>query len=457
MKTDMTVGSPGRHIIMFTIPLLIGNIFQQFYNMADTLIVGRFLGVDALAAVGSSGSIVFFITGFATGLTSGFSIILSQHYGAGDYEAVKKDFSAAIVMSMGITVVLTIGSLLLSRTFLQMMNTPENIIDEAYEYITIIYAGLFSTILFNLFSNVMRAIGDSKMPLIFLIIACIVNIILDVVFIASFGMGVAGAAYATVIAQVISVICCIWHITKKMELLHLKKSSFQWVKEHVKKQIVMGLSMGFQSSIISIGGIFVQSALNRLGSVYVASYTAAQKIESIAHMPMLSFGLTMGTYVGQNYGARNLSRIKKGVFQCLIMSVTFSIVMGIINMLFGYQMAGIFVPGESAVMANAHTYLSISGCLYFVLAILYVIRYSLQGFGKSAVPTFAGIMELIMRAMAAVILSDFMGFKGICWANPLAWIGSCVPLCIAYVCYIRKMNKDPKFINSTSSERTHAA
>lgn len=445
MKTDMTSGSPAKHIIVFTIPLLIGNVFQQFYNMADTLIVGRFLGVDALAAVGSAGSIVFLITGFATGLTAGFSIILAQHYGASDIQAVKKDFAASIIMSMAVILVLTIVSLLLGRTFLQILNTPENIIEEASQYINVIYGGMFATILFNLLSNVLRALGDSRLPLIFLMIACVINIILDIAFIAVFHMGVEGAAYATIIAQIFAVLCCVHHIVKKIEILHLNRESFYFIPDYVKKQIVLGLSMGFQSSIISIGGIFVQAALNQLGSVYVASYTAAQKIESIAHMPMLSFGLTMGTYVGQNYGASNLIRIKKGVYSCLAMSVSFSVVMGVINMLFGYQLAAVFVPGETSVLENAHTYLSISGCLYFVLAILYIIRYSLQGIGKSAVPTFAGIMELFMRAMAAVVLSQFIGFRGICWANPLAWIGSCIPLCIAYIFYISKMNQDPKY------------
>ena len=284
MKTDMTSGSPAKHIIVFTIPLLIGNVFQQFYNMADTLIVGRFLGVDALAAVGSAGSIVFLITGFATGLTAGFSIILAQHYGASDIQAVKKDFAASIIMSMAVILVLTIVSLLLGRTFLQILNTPENIIEEASQYINVIYGGMFATILFNLLSNVLRALGDSRLPLIFLMIACVINIILDIAFIAVFHMGVEGAAYATIIAQIFAVLCCVHHIVKKIEILHLNRESFYFIPDYVKKQIVLGLSMGFQSSIISIGGIFVQAALNQLGSVYVASYTAAQKIESIAHI-----------------------------------------------------------------------------------------------------------------------------------------------------------------------------
>lgn len=444
MKTDMTVGKPVRHIIAFMIPLLIGNTFQQLYSMVDTLIVGRYLGVEALAAVGSSGSIVFLINGFAIGLTSGFSIIVAQHYGAADYEGVKRDFSAAIVMSMVAVTVLTAASITFSLQMLKLLQTPSEIIGDAHSYVSVIYGGMFATILFNLLSNVLRAIGDSRMPLVFLTVSCVLNIILDILFISGLGLGVAGAALATVISQMLSVICCVLYILKRVEVLHINRNSFRFIQGDVKSQIKMGVSMGFQSSIISMGGIFVQTTLNRLGSIYVASYTAAGKIESIVHMPLISFGLTMSTYVGQNYGAGKLDRIRKGVRQCMTISVVFSIAMGTVIILFGYQLAGLFVPSETQVMENAQIFLRISGGLLFVLAILYVIRYSLQGFGKSAVPTFAGIMELAMRAMAAVMLSQFWGFEGVCWANPLAWIGACIPLSLSYIFTTRKMARKGK-------------
>ena len=439
MKTDMTVGSPIRHIVVFMIPLLVGNTFQQLYNMVDTVIVGRYLGVDSLAAVGSAGSLIFLINGFAIGLTAGFSIIISQHYGAAAYESVKRDFAAAIVMGMIGVAVLTVISVCFSRQMPVLMQTPAGILSEADQYLKLIYGGMAATMLFNLLSNALRAIGDSRMPLIFLVVSCVANIILDILFISAFGMGVTGAALATVLAQLLSVVCCVFYIAKHVEVLHPVRESFHFDWGDVRKQIKMGGSMGFQSSIISIGGILVQTSLNRLGAIYVASYTAASKIESIVHMPLISFGLTMATYVGQNYGANDLDRIRKGVRQCLILSVVFSLVTGVALILFGYHLAGIFVPGETKMMENAQIFLNISGGLLFVLAILYVIRYSLQGLGQSMIPTVAGIMELIMRATAALAMSKVWGFTGICWANPLAWIGACIPLCIAYVVTIKKM------------------
>lgn len=448
MKTDMTTGCPIRHIVMFLIPLLIGNTFQQFYNMADTLIVGRYLGVDDLAAVGSSGSIIFLITGFAIGLTAGLSIIISQHYGGRDYEGVKRDLAASILISMSVAVIFTIVSVIFSRQLLMFMRTPGNILDGANRYVKVVYGGMCATVMFNLLSNALLAVGDSRMPLVFLSVACIVNILLDILLIAVFGMGVEGAALATVLSQIISVICCIVYIARRVAVFHLNRQSFQFIPRDVKQQIKMGFSMGFQSSIISIGSILVQVALNSLGSIYVASYAVAEKIESLVHIPLMSFGMTMAAYVGQNYGAGNLSRIRKGVRQCLAMSVTFGIVAGTMIFFQGFRLVGIFVPGELQVMENAQIHLKISGEFFFILAVLYVVRYSLQGVGQSVIPTFAGIMELIMRAAAAVFLSGYRGFEGVCWANPLAWLGACVPLCLAYGYTIRKMKKSFKFIGS---------
>lgn len=448
MKTDMTTGCPIRHIVMFLIPLLIGNTFQQFYNMADTLIVGRYLGVDDLAAVGSSGSIIFLITGFAIGLTAGLSIIISQHYGGRDYEGVKRDFAASILISMSVAVIFTIVSVIFSRQLLMFMRTPGNILEGANRYVKVVYGGMCATVMFNLLSNALLAVGDSRMPLVFLSVACVVNILLDIVLIAVFGMGVEGAALATVLSQMISVICCIVYIARRVTVFHLNRQSFQFIRGDVKRQMKMGFSMGFQSSIISIGGILVQVTLNGLGSIYVASYAVAEKIESVVHIPLMSFGMTMAAYVGQNYGAGNLSRIRKGVRQCLAMSAAFGIVAGIMIIFHGFRLVGVFVPGEMQVMENAQIHLKISGAFFFILAVLYVVRYSLQGVGQSVIPTVAGIMELIMRAAAAVFLSGYLGFEGVCWANPLAWLGACVPLCLAYGYTIRKMKKNFKFIGS---------
>lgn len=439
MTRDMTTGSPVKLILLFTLPLLIGNLFQQLYSMADTFIVGRTLGVNALAAVGCTGSLTFFILGFAQGLTSGFSIVMSQRFGARDMDGVRRSFAASIVLSTIVTVALTLISVLGARGLLNLLHTPAEIIDDAYWYIVIVFGGIGASMLFNLLSNVLRALGDSRTPLIFLVIACILNIGLDFLLILTFHMGVAGAAVATVAAQLFAGLLCILYIVKSFPALHLSRRDFQLHGSEYGVHLKIGLPMGFQSSIIAIGALILQFALNNLGALSVAAYTAAQKVDSIATMPMMSFGMTMATYAGQNYGAGNMERIKKGVTQCAVISVTFSIVMGLVNIFFGHILAGFFVSGQPEVIEQAKIYLAINGSTYFILALLFIFRYTLQGLGQSLVPTVAGIMELVMRSFAAVILAGLWGFAGACVANPLAWLGSCIPLTMALVKTMKKL------------------
>lgn len=440
MTKDITTGNPAKLIIFFTIPLLIGNLFQQFYSIADTLIVGRILGVNALAAVGCTGSIMFLIIGFAQGLTSGFSIITAQRFGAGDEQGVRHSYVASIILSLIITVVLTIISVTLARPILKIMHTPPEIIEDAYNFIIVIYWGIIVSMLFNLFSNVIRALGDSRTPLIFLVVASILNIILDFIFILKFSMGVAGAAWATTISQAVSAILCLIYIMRKMPILKLHKNDWHLTKEIIWEHLRVGVPMGFQASIIAIGAIILQFALNNLGEVSVAAYTAAQKIDILAIQPMMSFGITMSTYVAQNYGANAIQRIRIGIKQCSIMSVGFSIIVGAVNILAGGWMIRLFVgDGQPQVVSLAQIYLNINGAMYFMLALLFIYRYSLQGLGQSFAPTLAGVMELFMRTFAAIILSKHLDFIGVCLANPLAWIGSCIPLGIAYYITIKKL------------------
>lgn len=442
MTRDITTGNPAKIIILFTIPLIIGNLFQQFYSIADTLIVGRILGINALAAVGCTGSIMFLIIGFAQGLTAGFSIITAQRFGAKDEQGVRQSYVASIILSLLITVVLTIISVVLARPILNIMNTPEEIIGEAYDFIIIIYWGIITAMMFNLFSNVIRALGDSRTPLIILIITSILNIVLDFVLILHFSLGVSGAAFATTISQGISAVLCIVYIAKKVPILKLHKEDWHITKEVLLEHLRIGLPMGFQASIIAIGAIIIQFALNDLGALPVAAYTAAQKIDAVAAQPMLCFGITMGTYVAQNYGANNIDRIRIGIRKCNMMSITISIIVGAINILAGSWLIKLFVGnGQNEVVSLAQTYLNVNGVTYFLLAMLFVYRYSLQGLGQSFVPTTAGIMELVMRMFAAIILSKNLGFFGVCLANPLAWIGSCVPLIIAYYMTMKKLNR----------------
>lgn len=440
---NLTKGSPAKLILLFTIPLLIGNIFQQFYSIADTFIVGRTIGVNALAAVGCTGSIMFLILGFAQGMTAGLSIITAQKFGADDKQGVKESFVAGMAISMIVTIILTIISTFSARTILELMNTPPEIIDDAYSFVFVILLGIIASMFFNFYSNIIRALGDSKTPLLYLIAACILNVILEFAFILIFKMGVTGAAIATVIAQGVSALLCLWHIKRNLPILKLKKRDLKISKEVFFEHLRISLPMGFQASIIAIGAIILQFALNGLGATSVAAYTAAQKIDSIAIQPMMSFGITMATYTAQNYGAKKFQRIKDGVRQCAFISVTFSIVVGLINIFAGHLLTGIFVGyDQKEVISLSQIYLTSNGIFYFLLSLLFIYRYTLQGLGQSFIPTVAGIMELIMRSFAAIILSKPFGFLGVCLSNPLAWLGACVPLIIAYYITIKRINSE---------------
>lgn len=438
----MTEGSPAKLIVMFTIPLLIGNIFQQLYSMVDTLIVGRTLGVHALAAVGCTGSISFLILGFAMVVSAGLAIITAQRFGAKDEAGVRRSVATGAWISLGVTAVLTVLSVPLARKTLELMRTPPEIIDSAYDYIVVIFWGIIASMLFNFLSNIIRALGDSRTPLLFLIIACVLNIGLDFGLILGAKMGVAGAAWATIIAQMASALMCLWYIKKKLPILHLKKEDWRVSGWDISQHLKVSMPMGFQMSIIAIGAVVLQFVLNGLGAVAVAAFSAAQRIDQIATQPMNSFGTTMATYGAQNYGAGRIDRIKKGVLQCSMISVGFSIVMGLVNIFAGYQLAGLFVgSGETGVQSMAQTYLQINGAMYFVLALLFIFRFTLQGLGKGFMPTVAGIMELVMRTFAAIFLTTSIGFAGACWASPLAWIGACIPLAAAYFVTIHKLSK----------------
>ncbi len=441
MTTDLTKGSPLRLIIFFTIPLLIGNIFQQFYNIADTVIVGRTINVDALAAVGATGTLSYLAVGFIIGFTTGFSVITAQRFGAGDYSGMRKSFAMAILQSIVLCIILTVLCIGLARPLLRLLQTPDNIIADSYSYIIIIYAGLFSTTLFNLLSNMIRALGDSRTPLLFLVIACIINIILDFSLILNFHMGVAGAAVATVIAQLISGLLCLVYMLKKFPMLKLHRTDFKPDWRLIRSSLFVGLPMAFQTSIISLSSMTVQFAVNQLGSVAVAAFTAAQKIDQICIQPLMSFGITMATYVAQNYGAGNFARIKKGVNQTAVVSVVWSLCGGAMLFFFGKFIAAAVVGGhQTEVVNNAYTYLVINGLCESILALLFIYRYSLQGLGKSIPPMVSGIVELVLRAAVVALFANQFGFTGICFAGPAAWLGAMLVLGGSYFYHIRRLS-----------------
>lgn len=445
MTKDMTTGNPVKLILYFSIPLLIGNIFQQFYSMVDTIIVGRFLGVKALAAVGSTGSLTFLIIGFVLGLASGFSVLVSQKFGANDDEGLKKAVASSIVLSTVLAIIITIISVFAAKPLLTLMNTPSDIINDATTYITVIFAGTFATFFYNMISGILRALGDSKTPLYFLIISSILNIVLDLVFIVNFNMGVAGAAWATVISQGVSGLLCLFYTAKKFPILHLKKEHFKFENEYIKQHLRIGVPMALQFSITAIGAIILQGAVNAFGSTVVAAHTAASRVEQLVMQPSVTFGVTMATYSAQNLGAGNIERIKEGVKKCTMINIIIGIIAAIILIFFGDVFVKMFVTGsDPSVIAYAKQYLTIVAFFFIPLSLIFIYRNALQGMGYTFVPMMAGVAELVARTVVAFTLPALIGYTGICLAGPMAWIAAAIPLILDY----------SKKINSMSSPST---
>lgn len=423
MAKDMTTGSPGKIILNFTMPILIGNIFQQFYNMADTVIVGKFVGNEALAAVGSCGTLMFLILGFLLGMTAGFTVITAQHYGAGNLKAMRQSVASAAILSAAVSMILTVVSMIMMKDILHWMNTPEDMYHQAYEYIMVICGGIAAQVLYNLLSSVLRAIGDSKRPLYFLILSAVLNIVLDLVLIIGFHMGTAGAAYATVISQGISGLLCLLYIIRKVPVLHLSRDDWEFQPDLAKWQIKIGFPMAFQYSITAIGTIVVQTALNILGSVAVAGFTAAVKIEQIVSQAYIALGTTMATYCAQNMGAGEIERIRKGFRSAVKMGITYAVVTGVIIFFTGKYMTVLFVSRNlEQITEYVDIYLKCVSVAFIPLVFVNVYRNGIQGMGYGILPMMGGIAELIGRSGAAIIASHFGSYTGICLASPAAWV-----------------------------------
>ncbi|CED93627.1 MATE efflux protein [Romboutsia ilealis] len=433
MTKDMTTGSPVKLILFFSIPLLIGNIFQQFYSMVDTIIVGKFLGVKALAAVGSTSSMSFLILGFILGLCSGFSVLISQRFGANDNEGLKEAVASSIILSIAMAIIITIISIFTSKPLLRLMNTPKDIINNSYSYIVIIYAGTFAAFFYNMISSILRSIGDSKTPLYFLIVSSILNIVLDLVFIINFKIGVAGAAYATVISQGVAGLLCLIYTAKKYPILKLEKKHFITGTKHFVTHLKIGLPMALQFSITAIGVIILQSAINSFGSNVVAAHTAASKVEQLVMQPSITFGVTMATYCAQNLGAGNIERIKEGVKKCTMINIIIGLISGFILILFGEFFIKMFISNsDNSVIDTAKLYLTTVSIFFIPLSLIFIYRNALQGMGYTFIPMMAGFYELLARTVVAFTLPTFIGYLGICIASPVAWLSAAIPLAFDY-------------------------
>lgn len=420
---DLTTGSVIKHILAFAMPMLLGYLFQQFYSMVDTIIVGKYVGVHALAGVGSTGAINFMVIGFCLGICAGFCIPVAQCFGAKDYRLMRRYIANSIWISAFVSVVLTVGICAFIGRILHLMGTQDDIYDYAYTYIFIVFAGIPATILYNLSSSIIRSLGDSKTPVYFLLLSSGLNIVLDLVSILALGMGVEGPALATVISQLISGILCTVYMYKRFEIVRCSKEEMAVNVSCIKRLILMGFPMGLQYSITAIGSVILQTAVNGLGYMAVAAVTAGSKIRLFFDTPYDALGGTMATFAGQNVGAGKLDRVREGVLKAMVLGFVYSAVGIVLMIVLGDLLCGFFVDeGQTEIIAMAKYFLIADASFGFFLTCVNVYRFAMQGMGYSGFAILAGIMEMIGRSAVAFILVPMFGFKAACFASPVAWI-----------------------------------
>ena len=432
---DLTQGKPFSVLLKFAIPVILGNLFQLFYTLADSVIVGKTMGAGALAAVGSTSIIIYFIFCFINGFTGGFGICLGQRFGARDQKGMTKSIAVSAVLCVLFTILLTAVCCLLAHPILRWMQIPADIYDDAYTYMFIVLAGTGATIYYNMISNMLRALGDSKTPLYFLVFSSLLNIVLDVVFILPLQMGVAGAALATILAQLLSAVLSNVVGWKKFSILHLHKRDFRDLKDPAIKH----LQMGFQMSVMCIGQLAMQAVVNSMGTAAVAGYTAATKADQLSVLVNNAMMTAISNYVAQNYGAGLPQRIQKGVRACLIQLEVMNLVMCIGLLLLRHPIVRLFLDSPSAeIYAYSDGYLWGVAPFYFILGLLAVYRTAIQSMQNSWAPFSACMIELIMRLVATLILPSFIGYTAVCIASPLAWAGACILLIPVYYHMMRK-------------------
>lgn len=429
-SNSLTEGPITKSILLFAIPIFIGNIFQQLYNVVDTAIIGNYLGDSKLAAVGASAPIYGLVIGFANGFTNGFSVVIAKYFGAKDKKRMKKAVNHAILLTLTIAAVLTLVSLVFLHPILVMLNTPKEIISVTDSYLRIILACAVVTMVYNMFSALLRAVGNSRTPLYFLIVSSIINVGLDVLFVKEFGLGVKGAAYATVIAQLVSVILCIIYVWRKCPDL---KPEFDGLKLDVimlNELFFMGFSMGLMLVVVSIGSVALQGAVNSLGENTIAAHTAARKIDEMCMVPLGTLTMAASTFASQNYGAGNYDRIQKGIKNSIMLAFCWSAFAIFAIYIFGDVFVELLTGTKNKyIVRTAYKYLRINLTLFPVLSILLILRSSLQGLGRKLIPVLGSTVELVMKFLAAGVVVKKMGYMGVCILEPIVWgICSCMVL-----------------------------
>lgn len=435
----LTEGTPWKQILLFSIPIFWGNIFQLLYSLVDTKIVGSTLGTEALAAVGSVSTLHTLMTGFLNGLTLGFSLITAMCFGADNMKRLKKSFAMTMELGVMTTTVLVVALMLVLQPLLHLLNVPEEQFAMSYAYISVLIVGLFATVLYNLCANTLRAIGDSLTPLLFLILATVSNIGLDYLFILAFHMGVQGAAYATVLAQLISVVLCFIRIFRKFPVLHLQKSDFRPEKELIVEMYKSGLSMGLMSCLVSIGTIMLQSAINTFGTTMIVAHTAARKVFEIMSLPMSVLGSAMATYCGQNYGAKRFDRIRQGIRASLLIAAIWSVAVFIIcHTVEGALIRFVASTTDAEVIYWGSMYLKVDMSFIVVCGVIVILRNSMQGFGDRVIPVFSSCIELAGKIIFAFVFAPMFAYWGIIWAEPVVWIAMVIPLIVKVVHTLKK-------------------
>lgn len=445
MTKDMTTGSPMKNIIKFCLPLMVGNLFQQLYNMADAIIVGKCVGKDALSAVGSVSALNFLIIGSVIGLCAGFAIPIAQRFGAQDIKSLKKYVANIIYVSIVLAVVITVAAVLFTKPLLNIINIPAEIYDEAYSYIVIIFAGIGATMFYNLLASIVRSLGDSKTPLYFLLFSSVLNVGLDLLLIEVFDMGVRGASVATVISQFVSGVLCFIYVKRSFPILHMTKETAKPDFKFILTLLKNGLPMALQFSITALGSVMLQSCVNDLGPDIIAAFTIGAKTQLMIVLPAETIGLTMATYCGQNLGAKKLGRIKKGIGSGFVLAAIYSVLGIFVAKFFGPYLSLLFVESsETTVIALAQQYIDMGSYFYLILSVLFLLRNAIQGLGYSITAMMTGVFELVARGIGGLVFVERFGYDAACLVNPLAWIIADIFLFPAFFVVLHKVSRKLK-------------
>lgn len=438
---DMTEGKPLKLIIQFAIPLLIGTLFQQAYNIIDTMIAGYSLGDQAIAAIGATASLYSLVVSFANGLNSGYGIIVSRIFGAKDIKKLRQAAAAMVMLDVGITLMLTVMIVPFLRPLLHFLSTPEEIFEQAYEYILVIVAGMVTTIAYNMCASFLRAVGNSKVPLYFLIISCVLNLSMDTLFIVGFHMGVMGAGLATVIAQAVSAISCMIYIFKKYRDFLPERGQWRLEWKLAKNMLSTGLSMAFMLSIFSIGSIILQKGINNLGTAIITAHTAARRIIEIFMMPLSTISTSTSTFVGQNFGAGKMKRIKDTLKSVMVLDLGWAVIAGLITIFGGRLLIRLLIgTSDEMILHNAMLSLGMSTACMFFLGVLFVMRTSMQAMGYTMVPLLSSGIELLYKVIASFLLIPRIGYMGAAMAEPVTWV-----TCAIFLVVIYSVTKDKRF------------